>query len=293
MRFIVCLTGLPQEAVQEIQKHPSVEFTETRDTPVIAKAIREPFAYRVGMSDYYLNEIAARIDASLPSNEVAIAVAYVDYGASAVEFLQDFFPFASVARIPPFYPNAFDACRRRHELLAFVESVREITANLRKRIRIVRDVLSGQNFSPLTLPIGNFRSDVLVDAIHRIFVSTVDGEELRAMIKREIQAIEDRHPLERMLDKRSQPYFSDDRSLRFRSPGKDRHGFMRDLLKGHRAACLINSRARLGAPLDGLFHYDCDYSSKNLDDSYPNCHGADAKPGKTTHVNIAPSDAIR
>ena len=78
-----------------------------------------------------------------------------------------------------------------------------------------------------------------------------------------------------------------------RPPGTDRHGAARLVGVGHKAYCLINGRVRLGGPFDALLHYDCDYERGAVDRKYLNCHGAPQEPAKATHVNIAPSDAIR
>ena len=296
MQFIVCIGGLPREAVEEIGATSPARFTGAKDNLPIIRAIKPPYEYRPGMSDYYLGEMVRRLGALPLTEEVGIALAYADYGPSSEQFVEAFFPYAAVAPFDPFYPDAHEKHQRRAELLSFVERVRTAVAALRLRVAIVRDMLSGQNFSPLTLPLRNFKSGVLDQAIAGIFNALATTEDLRSVINDGCASILAKHPLKRMQDgryRRQPPYFQDDRSLRFKSPGTDRHGAAQRLTGSHLPACLINSRARLGGPLDALFHYDCDYENRSLDRSYPNCHGVGTEPNSTTHVNIAPSDAVR
>lgn len=296
MQLIACIGGLPREAAEEIATMSPARFTGAKDNLPIIRAIRPPYEYRPGMSDYYLEEIVRRLEALPPTEDVGIALAYANYGPTSGQFVEAFFPYAAVAPFDPFYPDAHEKHQRRAELLSFVERVRVVVATLRQRVAIVRDILSGQNFSPLTLPLRNFRSGVLNQAITEIFNALATTEDLRRVINDGCASILAEHPLKRAQDgrhRRHWPYFQDDRSLRFKSPGKDRHGMARLLAGSHLPTCLINSRTRLGGPLDALFHYDCDYENRDLDGSYPNCHGVGTEPSSTTHVNIAPSDAVR
>jgi hypothetical protein len=296
VQFIACIGGLPREAAAEIAARSPAPFTGAKDNLPIVRAMKPPYAYRPGMSDYYLGEMAKRLEGLPPKGEVGIALAYANYGPSSEQFVRAFFPYAAVAQFEPFYPEAHEKHRRRAELLEFIDRVQTVVTTLRQRVAVMRDTLSGQNFSPLTLPLRNFQSGVLHEAISSIFTAIATAEDLRGVVNEHCASILAKHPLMRIQDgrhRRHQPYFQDDRSLRFKSPGKDRHGMARLLTDSHEPACLINSRARLGGPFDALFHYDCDYGNRRLDINYPNCHGEGTEPCKPTHVNIAPSDAIR
>ena len=158
---------------------------------------------------------------------------------------------------------------RRTALGHFVNKVQDVVENLRARARLVRDYLSGQNFSPITLPLRNFSSPVLTPTLMDLFyqLGTGTAAEARALIQHGIHVIEDRHPIVRTSS--HTPYFEDERGLRFKAPGRGRHGWSRKVADGHLSACLINNRARFGGPLKANFHYDCEYERRKLDDAYP------------------------
>lgn len=293
MHFIICIAGLPHEAVNAISAIPSASFTGTKGNSPILKSLKEPYDYRPGMSDYYLYEIAKRLELIPPRDDVGIALAYANHSSGTRQFVRNFFPFAAVAPFAPFFPYAYEKHERRSELLMFVDRIQSVVTNLRAQIAVVRDSLSGRNFSPLTLPIRNFRSDVLEEAMFNLFERLNTAEDMRALINQCCQSIAAKHPVIRRPEWSRLPFFQDDRALRFKSPGTDRHGMARSMEAPHLPSCLIKSRARLGGPIDALFHYDCEYEHENVDPSYPNCHGAEIVPAKRTHVNIAPSDAIR
>lgn len=293
MHYIICLAGLPQEVVDEVKRRRPVRFTEAPSRAPITRPISSPFSYRPGMSDYYLNAIATEIEAIRPTEEVGIGLAYVDYGGCTAAFVDAFCPFSVVTRLDPFYPASVEKHFRRQKLTEYVNALTLTVDELRKRIAIVRDMLSGQRFSPLTLPLRNFRSDVLQETIADLFKSLGTDNDPRAQLNTAINCIKARHPLRQMPDRSHRPYYEDDRGLRFKSPGKDKHAMARKVGEGHLLPCLINGRARLGGPISANFHYDCEYERGNVDTEYPNCHSAPTAPTKTNYVNIAPNDYVR
>jgi hypothetical protein len=298
MKIMVCVAGLPVEVVDELRRRSPASFTEDKANPPIVRPVKLPYTYRHGMSDAYLGELANRLEGPFRQEHVAILLAYVDYGDEANSlFVRRFFPFALTAPIRPFYPNSAPPHERRHNFLRYVDDIEAVVAGLRVRARAVRNFLSGvENHTPLLLPLRNFQSNVLKPQIERLFYDRGTVENLRAELDKAKKAILDSHPLQRLQGRgEHKSFFQDDRDLRFKSPGRNRHGMARlvDREHGHEPCCLINSRVRLGGPFDALFHYDCDYERGGVDPSYPNCHGADAGPAHTTYVNIAPSDAIR
>lgn len=293
MHYIICLAGLPQEVVEEIQRRPAARFTEARTRPPIARRLPTPYCYRPGMSDYYLNAIATEIEELRPKEDVGIGLAYVDYGGYTETFIGAFHPFAVTIRLDPFYPATFEKHRRRQALMAYVDALIRAVDGLRERIAVVRDVLSGQRFSPLTLPLRNFRSGVLQETIGDLFQTLGLENDPRARLIAAVEIITARHPLERLADRSHRPYYEDDRGLRFKSPGRDKHAMAWKVGDGHSHSCLINGRARLGGPIQANFHYDCEYERGNVDAQYPNCHHVATAPSKRHYVNIAPNDYVR
>lgn len=295
---MICVAGAPGAVADELSRRPAARFTEESDNGLVVRPIREPLAYRDGMSEFYLKELARRIQPLPALQELTVLLAYVAYeGAPTARFVDQFFPFAISAPLPPFYPDAAPKHARRQSLTAYADHVEAAVARLRKQARVVRDVLSGQAFTPLLLPLRNFRSAQLGPRIRALFDALGTIDDPRAALKDARESLLAAHPT-RVLD-RPRPgeevsrYFQDDRALRFVSPGRNRHGMARVVGRSHRPSCLIDSRVRLGGPYDAHYHYDCDYKRGGLDTAYPNCHGEETTPGNETYVNIAPSDAIR
>jgi hypothetical protein len=294
VRFLLCIAGLPQEAVDRVKALSPALFTEAKTNLPIIRVLRGEFAYRDGMSDYFLGQLAERLEHIPPEEEVSIGLIYANH-AGAARFLEAFFPFAVAVPVDPFYPSTW-LKHERQARLAEVEALLVASAEqVRERILLMRDTLSGQKFSPLLLPLRNFRSDILEPAVREIFEQIGSGGADRAMVQGWSNAISESHPLTRVAIEKlpPRPYFEDASRLRFMSPGTANHGVVRTIGEGHVPACLINGRVRLGAPIRSGFHYDCSYEKGGLDPHYPNCHAVDQAPASVTHVNISPNDAIR
>jgi hypothetical protein len=293
MRYIICLSGLPQDVVDEVKRRSSAQFTTSNDHPPIVRPLGPPYCYREGMSEYYLNAIATEIEKLTPTTEIGVALAYVDYGGPTADFVRSFYPFALTAPLDPFYPVTFEKHLRRKALVAYVDRIVEKVSALRARIAVMRDMLSGQRFSPLTLPLANFHSDTLAPTILNMFATLGTTPDARIAVTSARDTLLAHHPLQRISDQSHKPYFKDDRGLRFKSPGSDKHAIARRVGQGHSSLCLINGRVRLGGPLEANFHYDCAYAHRTVDAEYPNCHGAPTPAAKRDYVNIAPNDYIR
>lgn len=295
MRIMTCIAGLPIEVAQELQRRSPAKFTGDNAQPPIVRPIKQPYGYRNGMSESYLSELANRLEMLNPKDEVSVLLAYVAYDAeSTARFVDCFFPFALSAPLQPFFPNQPPKHERRNALIRYCDEIELAVRSLRERARVVRDVLSGQNFTPLLLPLRNFRSEALLPCIRELYenLGTIDNPRPALMDAR--NSLLQRYPVQRLIgDRIMSAYFQDDRHLRFRSPGSNRHGMARLVGRGHEPTCLIGSRVRLGGPFDALFHYDCDYEHGRVDRSYRNCHNQETSPAAATHVNIAPNDAVR
>ena len=300
MTVLVCIAGLGQDAVSAIKEQPARFSGEEGNVPII-RAINGDLNYRPGMSDGYLSKLASRIVALPALTDVSIVLVYVDYpGQGTREFLNAFFPFAVTMPIQPFYFHEAPKHDRRHRLREFLASLELELASLRRCAGQVKDKLSGQRFSPLTLPVRNFRSSVLTNELASLFEGLWRAKDPALAIGNAIRTITSAHPIKRIkYDEKchptdpDKPYFLDDRGMRFKSPGNDLHGFLDEVGNGHNSACLITSRVRIGGPIVPRMHYDCDYfPCRKVSDTFANCHDEATTAKKTSHANIAPSDAI-
>mgnify|MGYP001168752814 FL=1 len=296
MKILCCVAGFPQQVVEAVQSRPVERFTGAKESRLIIRRIKEPFHFREGMAAPFLTDLAGEVSQLNPRDEVAVVVVYADFDHAATEaFVGSFFPFALCAPITPFYPDAAPRQERRQALSTFVDSLEDQLQALVARARIVRDRLSGQNFSPLLLPLCNFRSDVLLPSINALYQALGVDNNPAGCLEDAKAALLVAHPvkLEETKGEKKKRFFEDNRSLRFHSPGSDRHGMARALKEGHNHRCLIGARVRLGGPFDSQFHYDCSDRRGGVDQSYPNCHNEEMRPANADNVNIAPNDYIR
>jgi len=295
MQVLTCIAGLPTAVANEIRSRSAKPFTGDAANRPIVRPVKLPHGYRLGMAEGYHKDLEARIATLNPRDEVAVILAYVAYqGEETQRFVDTFFPFAIHAPLDPFDPEAGPKAERRAMLLDYVDNIEVAVAALMTRMHAVRDTLSGRNFSPLLLPLANFKSDVVRAQIAALFGELGTAVDPRTMLDQASQAIAAAHPIQLGgTGKTRTRFYEDSRRLRFNSPGSNRHGMAQQGGAGHLPACLINGRVRLGGPFDSQFHYDCDYARGNVNRTYPNCHAVQTAPTDTKYVNIAPSDYIR
>ena len=160
MDFLICIAGLPRVLADEVREASPARFTQAKSNLPIIREMKEPYAYRPGMSDYFLGQLAKQLEAIPPEREVGIGLAYARHGGARDGFLEAFYPFAATVPFDPCYPGVWETRRFRAELALAFDTLAHAVDRLRERIVLMRDVLSGQNFSPLTLPLRNFRSEV-------------------------------------------------------------------------------------------------------------------------------------
>lgn len=300
MALIVCIAGLPQEAVNEIKREPARYSGEKGNEPIV-RSLRGELSYRHGMSDDYLSDIYKRVSALPDLEDVGIVIAYASHADAGTDrFVRAFFPFAISVPCEPFYYEAAPKGERRERMHSFLDTLVSRLDAARDCANQVKDELSGKIFSPLTLPIRNFQSNVLRPILEDLYINLWQTDDPAAEISSKIQVIEAAHPRARIkYDERNhpsdpnKPYFLDDRGLRFKSPGNDLHGLLTKLEGDHNRTCVLASRIRLGGPIVARMHYDCDYFPKQaVNDEFMNCHDQPESAKKTTHANIAPSDAV-
>ena len=300
MALFVCIAGLPQEAVNEVERNPARYSREETNLPIV-RAISGERSFRYGMSDFYINKLYDKIRALPAKEDVSIVMAYANYlGTGTDQFLGAFFPFAATVPFEPFYYDVAPKHERRAKLNCFLDGLADKLKALCDGALQMKDKLSGQNFSPLTLPVRNFRSDIVRPTIETLFTELGHSDDPAAAIDAAIKAILSYHPVSRIpyeecnhTSDLKKPYFRDDRRLRFKSPGGDLHGLMLEVADGHNKACLLSSRVRIGGPIISGMHYDCDYfPDLKVNDIFANCHDQPTRAKKTSHANIAPSDAV-
>lgn len=217
---------------------------------------------------------------------------YADYAdESTGKLLERFFPFALPRRLPfPDISTVKSKQEHNRVLNDFVRDVIDASRKLRATSNKISHKTHVHNLNPLLLPIRNFQSKDLSNLLWKIYTEASYSDDPEKLLDDEIEKFLGRHPWATPPD--GQKRALSDGVLFFKSPGNDRHGFMRNsVAKIHPIDCLLNARSRLGGRYDYCFHYDCTPVKGKLKASYGNCHG-DHSPPKERHVNIAPNDFI-
>lgn len=249
-------------------------------------------AYNPKHIDKLLNTLFDSHASRLNEDPIPTLLLYVDYGdASTAILLDNFFPFALPHRLEVPDLQGAPNKRTKNELLNKFEASLILSAQkLRAASNIVSHHTDKQNLNPLLLPLRNF-----------------NGKELNALLR----GIYDRAPyetdVEDLISKLTKKFISkcpwvnppdanqramSDGVLYFKSPGNNRHGFLRNSdAHNHDRECLLNARSRLGGRYPYNLHYDCEPVKGKLKTAYDNCHGHPSAP-KERHVNIAPNDFI-
>ena len=208
-------------------KRSPARFTEEKSNLPIVRPMKQPYSYRCGMSDAYLHELARRLECLNPTQDVAVLVAYVAYRSeSTSHFVNSFFPFALAAPLRPFFRDQALRHERRKALLSYCDDIEIAVGRLRDKARVVRDVFSGQNFTPLLLPLRNFRSDILLPRVEELYGNLGTVDDPRATLLEAKNSLLRRHPIQHLVEEPDQPaYFQDGRRLRFRAWQQSaRHG---------------------------------------------------------------------
>jgi hypothetical protein len=145
-------------------------------------------------------------------------------------------------------------------------------------------VYSGRRSSPLSLPFGNFRNNLIREFENYWYRGSNRGS-LARMI--EIQAQRFRQL------RTSDGAHSDDRALLF-AGAQDAacHGQPHPV--GDLDTCFVEGRFRFGAALFPGFHYDVRKAKGLLDCTLYDCRGVarDLRPEKRTYINIFPNDHL-
>ncbi|WP_375763090.1 hypothetical protein ACE10X_27235 [Bradyrhizobium sp. Pha-3] len=192
---------------------------------------------------------------------------------------------------PLFMPIAFAVDRPHNK--DFLDLARQLRIEVFRAGKLARalkkEFQERDSRTPLLLPVRNFKSKDLERLLLEVQRLTTDGD-YDAPLKKllasgNIQASRESH---------KKTFFENGNAIRFYGPSKAgaRHGGPSGK-PPHDERCLVNGYFRLGARYDTTFHYDCQYETGHIKGEFPNCHDGDQSFQARTHINIAPSDALR
>ncbi len=293
MGYSLVVAGLTIGAFDRIRR-----ISENRLAPG-GKLILSPIADRQQpYTKRYINgllEAAHKFTKSANENDAATTLLiYIDYkDQSTNDLLEAFFPFGlPLALDPPDFRDASNKPQINSVLNQFADELAKAAIEIRGLSRIISEFTNIANLTPLLLPLRNFRSERLKSTLQRLYEGLAEADDAKTFIVSTIKSFLAVHPRVRPPDD-DRHCFSDG-YLYFRSPGKHRHGFFRNVAAAnHHVACLLNARSRIGGHFPATFHYDCIARNGSLAKTYPNCHDMGCAPSQDTHVNIAPNDFIR
>lgn len=288
--YSLVITGLSTELFDRVRKISSERLAPNGNvyiSPNTWHGAYDPKHVQKALNGLY-NDYSAR------KNEVGIPtlLLYVDFGEdSTSKLLESFFPFALPMRLSAPNLDAAPNTRTRNELLnKFETEVLNGARKLRETSNKIAHYTDKANLNPLLLPLRNFAGGELHGLLRDIYDRASYEEDTKALVDKLLNNFSSKHPWVTPPD--SGQRAMSDGVLYFKSPGKNRHGFLRNSdAKNHERECLLNARSRLGAKYSFDLHYDCTPVKGKLKPKYDNCHGHESSP-KPTHVNIAPNDYI-
>jgi len=288
--YSLVIAGLPVPFFDRLRKE-----AENRIAPG-GKLFVTPTAWSNGYdpkhADHLLKQVYEHCLGKPEKDPVVTLLLYVDYGdKSTASLLEKFFPFALPRRLVlPDLEAARNKPERNKLLNDFAIEIIQASRSVRATSNVISHRTNVRNLNPLLLPVRNFGSDNLTQLLRKIYGEAAHSEDPDKLVGEEIDRFLSKHPWATPPD--AKKHALSDGVLYFKSPGNDRHGYLRNsVAKSHPIDCLLNARSRLGGAYDYCLHYDCTPVKGKLKSAYENCHGHDSPP-KKTHVNIAPNDFI-
>lgn len=152
--------------------------------------------------------------------------------------------------------------------------------------------LSQVRRTPLLLPIRHFDSPDLNLLIDSVSTAVTNSDSPLDFVEKACEKFLRTHP--RQLDGKGY-VFENKSGVQFKTPSRtDFHGKRpaSPNENGHKGACYLTSRLRLGGCYPDGFHYDC-RKGANYSGVFRNCHDAEAFYKGTPHLNVFPNDYIR
>ncbi len=246
--------------------------------------------------DYFescLETILRYVDGRPASLQRGLAVLLIrmPYVRGALD-LASFYPFA-LARELEFDGNPYErevvVRKDKNELYRAMSGV--VRGLIRDRNFLTSFVRSRRNRTPVLLPRRHFNEVELNNAMERLcaIVSAKSGLS-EADIKIVCDEFEKSFAFQR---RKNSGYFRNSQDVSFQSPGRNLHGFMREVGGRHTASCFLSSRLRLGGALVEGFHYDCSVDGGVYSGTFPNCHDEQETRTGTPHLNVYSNDYVR
>lgn len=249
-------------------------------------------SYDPNHAEKIINQLFDYYIARQENKKIVTLLLYADYNdKSTDQLLERFFPFALPHRLTvPDVKSAKNAIEKNKILNDFTSNVIKASKRLRDVSSRVTHKTNVHNLNPLLLPVRNFQGDDLRHMLKNLYEKVTYCADPDELLSDAIANFIAKHPWKTPPDEQKRALC--DGVHFFKSPGNDRHGYLRNSsAKQHSVECLLNARSRLGGAYDHCFHYDCTPVKGKLRPLYHNCHG-DGSPPKKTHVNIAPNDYV-
>lgn len=295
MRYYLGYAGIPNDFFNLVSRHASnivLESGEFFGFPVPGSAPVYSKDYAQRFERKFVEQLERRNEDVL--RRLGFGVVYIESGSEVVDRLltDTLFPSVLTAHVQ-WTPMRGSLTMQRASANELTSKLRNATARLKSALDVVFDeMVQRANRTPLLLPVQNFHSNVLKEALRDLQVTLVDQPEYKAGIGSAVERIRREHPVGR--DEVSKlTRHVDRRSVAFTAPGNARHGFAR---RGgdHQPSCLLNGRRRLGVAYEHAFHYDCSPERGGaLRGSFFGCHAGASDWKGDPHLNISPNDHVR
>jgi len=296
MKFYFLCAGIPSEIFDEVRKERTFvggDSTEVELLPPIG-AYGTPYTRQNVDRSLKALDARSKLDDKL-DDPPAYGVLYVR--ASNEDALTD-------ALFPSIYtcPVEWDGLVGQGKV-AVSQAKNDLVRALARQATVVRaaltvlkrEVKEQPQRTPWLLPVRNFRSKHLRDALSGVQIGLIEADKKFDALKDFNNQFRQNHPPHSFAGNRS--YFVDESDLEFKPPGMFLHGFHHEETgeSAHDLMCYVASRRRLGVPYEKTFHYDCTRGAeKPVVASLCNCHSNQAVSKKAKkNFNISPNDFTR
>jgi hypothetical protein len=291
MEYVIGYAGIPADLVDQVKK-ASFGIVRENTTGLFCKLDKK--TYDFPHSRFFIHEMHKMVqdDHHNRLGDTGFAIICIK-NRNTNDFIREFFPSTLVIPIEwsPVYGSKMERKISGNEL---IEKFTVATMLAKKCLTAIKKELRERaNKTPLLLPTGNFKSNVLTQTLWNLQTDLAVAQDENSVIKQHLEFFELHHP-EQEDDQSKLAFRLDGRNIKFRAPGKATHGFARPDKEVHKMQCLLSGRRRLGAPFQPGFHFDCTKGGSPLIGHFSNCHTTQlSKLTGKPHLNIAPNDFVR